>query len=202
MSTSRHPIHGRCAAVDVNYLRSGGARAAVVVAADAAFSRVLAERTVVVPEAGPYRPGEFYRRELPPRRVVLHGIGGLGLLVVDSCADLDPDGRPGLGSHAHARFGIPVSGMAKTGFRTATHAVPVLRGDLRAAGVCHRRRDAPGRGGEAGAAHGRPVPATRRAAPRRSARPHRPASNAPAKPPPGLIDARNAADAHILATRS
>jgi deoxyribonuclease V len=32
------------------------------------------------------------------------------------------------GPPAHAEFGIPVIGLAKTGFRTATHAVPVLRG--------------------------------------------------------------------------
>jgi deoxyinosine 3'endonuclease (endonuclease V) len=50
------------AAVDVHYLSSGGARAAAVVAADAAFSDVLAERFAVVPEVLPYRPGEFYRR--------------------------------------------------------------------------------------------------------------------------------------------
>jgi deoxyribonuclease V len=51
-----------------------------------------------------------------------------GLLVVDDYADLDPGGRPGLGAHAHAELGIPVIGVAKSRFRTATHAVPVLRG--------------------------------------------------------------------------
>jgi hypothetical protein len=34
---------GLCAAVDVHYLRSGGARAAAVLAADTAFEHVLAE---------------------------------------------------------------------------------------------------------------------------------------------------------------
>jgi Endonuclease V len=63
----------------------------------------------------PYRPGEFYLRELPPLRAVLDGLSGLGLLVVDGYADLDPDGRPGLGAHAHAEFGIPVIGVAKSG---------------------------------------------------------------------------------------
>jgi deoxyribonuclease V len=52
----------------------------------------------------------------------------MALLVVDGYADLDPDGRPGLGAHAHAEFGVPVIGVAKTAFRTATHAIPVLRG--------------------------------------------------------------------------
>jgi len=61
------------AAVDVHYLGSGDARAAVVVAADAAFSAVLAERTAAVPAVMPYQPGEFFERELPPLRAVLHG---------------------------------------------------------------------------------------------------------------------------------
>ncbi|HEY5987963.1 MAG TPA: endonuclease V, partial [Streptosporangiaceae bacterium] len=122
MRAGPHPAHGLCVATDVQYLRSGGARAAAVVAADTAFSRVLAERTAVVPEVGPYQPGEFYRRELPPLRAVLAGIGGLGLLVVDGYTDLDPDGRPGLGAHAHHEFAIPVIGVAKSAFRTATHA--------------------------------------------------------------------------------
>jgi len=117
-----------CAAVDVHYLRTGGARAAAVLAADAVFAHVLAERTAVIPEVLPYQPGEFYRRELPPLRAVLAGVSGLGLLVVDGYADLDPGGRPGLGAHAHAEFGVPVIGVAKSRFRTATHAVPVVRG--------------------------------------------------------------------------
>jgi deoxyribonuclease V len=115
-------------AADVHYLRSGGARAAAVVAADAAFSVVLAEKTATVPQVAPYRPGEFFARELPPLRAVLHDVRGLGLLVVDGYADLDPAGRPGLGAYAHAEFGVPVIGVAKTAFRTATHAVAVRRG--------------------------------------------------------------------------
>jgi deoxyribonuclease V len=115
-------------AVDVHYLGSGGARAAAVVAADDRFSEVVAERTEVLAEVLPYRPGEFYLRELPPIRAVLSGLSGLSLLVVDGYADLDPGGRPGLGAHAHAEFGVPVIGVAKSAFPTATHAVPVLRG--------------------------------------------------------------------------
>jgi deoxyribonuclease V len=89
---------------------------------------VLAERTAVVPRVPPYQPGEFYLRELPPLHAVLDGLSGLGLLVVDGYTDLDPGGRPGLGAHAHAAFGIPVIGVAKSRFRTAIHAVPVVRG--------------------------------------------------------------------------
>jgi deoxyribonuclease V len=128
METGRNPDCGVCAAVDVHYPSTGGARAAAVLAADAAFAHLLAERTAVVPQVPPYRPGEFYLRELPPLRAVLEDLSGLGLLVVDGYADLDPGGRPGLGAHAHAEFGIPVIGVAKSRFRTATQAVPVVRG--------------------------------------------------------------------------
>ena len=61
-------------------------------------------------------------------RAVLDGVSGLGLLVVDGYAGLDPSGRPGLGMHAHAEFGIAVIGVARSRFRTAAHAVPVVRG--------------------------------------------------------------------------
>jgi deoxyribonuclease V len=128
MELGAGPLRGVFAAVDVHYLGSGGARAAVVVAGDAAFSAVVAENTAVVPEVVAYRPGEFFLRELPPLRAVLRGVDGLGLLVVDGYADLDPAGRPGLGAHAHAEFGIPVIGVAKSVFPAATHAIPVLRG--------------------------------------------------------------------------
>jgi len=119
---------GLFVATDVHYLATGGARAAAVVSADATFSRLIADRVELVPEVAPYQPGQFYLRELPPLHAVLDGLTGMGLLVVDGYTDLDPDGRPGLGAHAHAEFGVPVIGVAKTAFRTATHAVPVLRG--------------------------------------------------------------------------
>jgi deoxyribonuclease V len=124
--------HGEVfAAADVHYPRGGGARAAAVLAADPAFSVVVAETTAVLAAVAPYRPGSFFARELPPLRAVLSQVAGLVLLVVDGYADLDPAGRPGLGAHARAEFGVPVIGVAKTAFRTATHAVPVLRGRSR-----------------------------------------------------------------------
>jgi deoxyribonuclease V len=91
--------------------------------------RARAGRTHRGPTPGSaLRPGEFYLRELPPLRAVLEDLSELGLLVVDGYADLDPAGRPGLGARTHAEFGIPVIGVAKSKFRTATHAVPVVRG--------------------------------------------------------------------------
>ncbi len=116
------------AAVDVHYPASGGAHAAAVLAAGADFSLVVGERVVAVDEVLPYQPGAFYLRELPPLRAVLAGLDELRLVIVDGYADLDSRGRPGLGARLHAELGIPVIGVAKSAYRTATHAIPVLRG--------------------------------------------------------------------------
>jgi len=116
------------AAADVHYPPSGGARAALVAADDAAFSSITYEKTVFVEEAAAYLPGSFYERELPPLRAILAGLDDIGLLVIDGYVDLDPEGRSGLGAHVHEEFGIPVIGVAKTRYAPATHAVPVLRG--------------------------------------------------------------------------
>jgi deoxyribonuclease V len=112
----------------VHYPVTGGARAAAVLAADARFALVVAEHVARLAEVAAYRPGHFYARELPALDAVLAQAGPIDLLVVDGYVDLDPLGAPGLGAHAHARFGVPVIGVAKTAFRTATHAVPVRRG--------------------------------------------------------------------------
>ena len=125
METGECTEPGVCAAVDVHYLSTGEARAPAVLAA---LRTCWPTRTAMVPQVPAYRPGESCRREVPPLRAVLGDLSGLGQLVVGGYADLDPSGRPGLGAQAHAEFGIAVIGVAKTGLRTATHAVPVLRG--------------------------------------------------------------------------
>jgi len=122
------PAGGVFVAADVHYLEPGAAQAAAVVAADVAFAHLVADRVELVPEVEPYQPGQFWMRELPALRVVLAGLTELALLVVDGYADLDPDGRPGLGTYAHAEFAVPVIGVAKSAFRTATHAIAVRRG--------------------------------------------------------------------------
>ena len=63
-------------------------------------------------------------------RPVLDDLIGPCLLVVDGYADLDPGGRPGLGAHAHAEFGIPVIGLASTGCPTPRAAPMPLRGPV------------------------------------------------------------------------
>jgi len=66
-----------------------------------AVARLSSGPGMLVPDVQPYRPGQLYLRELPPLRAALDGLTGMTLLVVDGFADLDPDGRPGLGAHAH-----------------------------------------------------------------------------------------------------
>ena len=55
---------------------------------------------------------------------MLDGLDQMALLIIGGYADLDPDGRPGLGARAREVFGVLVISVAKTAFRTATHAVP------------------------------------------------------------------------------
>jgi len=123
-----HDSEALFVAVDVHYMDDCTARAAMVAALDSRFSLVCGTETAVVTVDAPYRPGDFYRRELPPLKAVLPLSGALALVVIDGYADLDAAGRPGLGAHVHAEFGAPVIGVAKTLYRTATHAAPVLRG--------------------------------------------------------------------------
>ena len=128
MAGSPHGAEALFAAVDVHYLDDGRARAAMVAARDSRFSLISGTETAVVPVDAPYQPGELYRRELPALQSVLRSAGALALIVVDGYVDLDAAGRPGLGAHVHAELGVPVIGVAKTRFKTATHSAQVLRG--------------------------------------------------------------------------
>lgn len=118
----------RLGAVDVHYPPAGGARAALVVAAEPRFAKLVEEHVARLDKVEPYEPGRFFVRELPAIEAVLAKAAALDVLIVDGYVDLDPDGRPGLGAHVHARVGIPVIGVAKTAFQAATHAVAVHRG--------------------------------------------------------------------------
>jgi deoxyribonuclease V len=128
MTGSPSDAKGLFVAVDVHYLDDDGARAALIEARDQRFSMITRTQTALVGAGARYQPGEFYLRELPPLRAVVPAADGLALIVVDGYVDLDPAGRFGLGAHVHAEFGVPVVGVAKSAFRTATHAVPVRRG--------------------------------------------------------------------------
>ena len=59
---------------------------------------------------------------------MLDGLAELTLVIIDGYADLDLGGRAGLGSRAAEEFGVPVIGVAKSAFRTAAHAIAVVRG--------------------------------------------------------------------------
>ena len=122
---------GLFVAVDVHYLDDSQARAAVVAAHQSTFTQIAWTRTAMVAPGAPYHPGEFFRRELPALRAVIPAGNELALIVIDGYVDLDPAGRPGLGAHVRAEYGVPVIGVAKTAFRTATHAAQVLRGQSR-----------------------------------------------------------------------
>jgi deoxyribonuclease V len=123
------PEHAPYAAVDVHYPPDGGARAAVVTAREPQFARIAEERVHWLPQVAPYQPGQFYARELPALQAVVADLGHpVSLVIVDGYVDLDPQGRPGLGAHLHAHLDIPVIGVAKTAFRTASHAATVHRG--------------------------------------------------------------------------
>jgi deoxyribonuclease V len=118
----------RFGVVDVHYPASGAATAALVVAGDITFSDVIQERIGVADEVAPYEPGFLYRRELPPLLALLETGDPLDVVVVDGFVDLDPAGMPGLGRHLHNALGVPVIGVAKSRYRTATHAARVTRG--------------------------------------------------------------------------
>lgn len=133
MTASRfehHPV----AITDVHYLDQG-ARAAAVVAAAWSDALPIEERTTIVGAVAAYRPGAFFERELPCLLSVLHTVATpLRCVVVDGYVELDADGTPGLGARLHEALGgtIPVIGVAKTSFRGAAFAAPVLRGQSRA----------------------------------------------------------------------
>jgi deoxyribonuclease V len=118
----------RLGATDVHYPSTGGARAALVVAEDRRFEYIVAEYVRWSNDAAAYQSGSFATRELPAITTLLQQAEALDLIVIDGYVDLDPDGRPGLGARLHERIGIPVVGVAKSRFRTATHAVAVQRG--------------------------------------------------------------------------
>jgi deoxyribonuclease V len=118
------------ACVDVDY-RDEGAVAACVLFRDWADEAPAAERVERIARVEPYRPGQFYRRELPCLLAVLGPVAeGLEAVVIDGYVWLRDESAPGLGGHLYEALGraVPVVGVAKTRFRSAEVARPVLRG--------------------------------------------------------------------------
>jgi deoxyribonuclease V len=121
-------VKARYGAVDVHYPDAGGARAALVVAEEPTFGTVTEEHVAELSTVEAYSPGMFFVRELPAIIAVLAETADLNLVIVDGYVDLDPDGRKGLGAHLREHITAAVVGVAKTPFRTATHAPSVHRG--------------------------------------------------------------------------
>jgi deoxyribonuclease V len=119
------------ACVDVDY-RTDEAVAACVLFRDwpdEAAAGQLVERVVGIE---PYVPGEFYKRELPCLLAVLNRVEDpLDLVVIDGYVWLGDEARPGLGARLYEALGrrVPVIGVAKTRFRSATRSVELRRGE-------------------------------------------------------------------------
>lgn len=119
----------RFGATDVHYPPSGGGHAALVVSDEPGFGSIIGQHTTWLDTVTDYAPGRFYQRELPALTAVLADADPLDVLIVDGYVDLDPTGRPGLGWHVwDVGLAPAVIGVAKTSFRAATHAEPVIRG--------------------------------------------------------------------------
>lgn len=119
------------AIVDVGY-KNDEAEAACIVANDWTDKEPVAAYSVHITDVADYSPGEFYQRELPCLLKVLDKLPSKSaFIVIDGFVTLNPEGRPGLGSHLfeELRRETPIIGVAKTGFATATHAIKVYRGE-------------------------------------------------------------------------
>jgi deoxyribonuclease V len=119
------------ACLDVDYRPDGSAVAACLLFT--AWQSASAEASLVarVSDVAPYTPGMFFQRELPCLMQVLSKLEARpSLVIVDGYVHLDASGRLGLGGHLFDALHreVPVVGVAKTAFRGATSALPVVRG--------------------------------------------------------------------------
>lgn len=122
--------------VDVDYREdpqdgSTQAVAACVVLSSWASDRAYDEHVCLIEDVAEYVPGQFYRRELPCVLAILDKVEEpIDLVIVDGYVHLDEAGSPGMGAYLHEALGgrVPVVGVAKNRFRTATTAVEILRG--------------------------------------------------------------------------
>jgi deoxyribonuclease V len=117
--------------VDVDY-RGDEAAAACVLADDWGDESPANELVERVAGVEPYVPGQFYKRELPCLLAVLARAGEpIDLVVIDGYVWVGDESHPGLGGHLYRALGerVPVVGVAKTRFLSATTAVEVVRGE-------------------------------------------------------------------------
>lgn len=64
MTKSLSDAEGLFVAVDVHYMDEAKSRAAMIAGRDKRFSVITTSRTEIVAVDSPYRPGEFYLREI------------------------------------------------------------------------------------------------------------------------------------------
>jgi deoxyribonuclease V len=122
------------ACVDVHYA-GAGATAACVLFRSWLDGVECAHAIVHIDAVAPYRPGQFYRRELPCILRVLAQVDEqldeqLEAIVVDGYVWLDEAKTPGLGAHLFLALGgaVAVIGVAKSSYRGSSHAIAVRRG--------------------------------------------------------------------------
>ena len=118
------------ASVDVAYHGREASAACVLFRhwSDAHGEREIVARIGTVEE---YRPGQFYRRELPCLLAVLAMVREpLEAVIVDGYVWLGGTNKPGLGAHLYEALGgtTAVIGVAKSRFAGAPGAAPILRG--------------------------------------------------------------------------
>jgi deoxyribonuclease V len=116
-------------ATDVHYLSDAEARAAAVVFDAWPSTTWIAQHTQIATGFAAYRPGEFFRRELPclrPLLDVVRAMHAIEIVIVDGYVDLA--GAPGLGRHLHDEMpDVAVVGVAKNPYPGAP-AIEVRRG--------------------------------------------------------------------------
>jgi deoxyribonuclease V len=121
------------ACLDVDYRDDAGFAGCVMFPAWTA-ERPSSETVVRVEAVEPYRPGQFYRRELPCLMAVLGAVDPQPeVVVIDGYVWLGDEDDPGLGAHLHRAIGgrAAVVGVAKTKFLRSRVAREVLRGSSR-----------------------------------------------------------------------
>jgi deoxyribonuclease V len=118
-------------ATDVDYDGDGEAVAAGIAFTDWTSDRIARTEIVRIAEVAPYRPGQFYERELPCLLALLERFETLpAAIVIDGYVTLGAEGRDGLGAHLHRALGgqVPVIGVAKTRFAGTPAGTEIYRG--------------------------------------------------------------------------
>lgn len=121
------------ACLDVDYRENEAVAAAVFIRrwSDGEAARELVHAS---PAPAPYRPGKFYRRELPPLLSLLGKLNEIPeTLVVDGYVWLSENRDPGLGGYLFRALEgkAAVVGVAKNPFRGSSFARKVFRGKSR-----------------------------------------------------------------------